>query len=76
MEASTAEIHTNEREPIRIRPAGEGSQIRATRLLDAWIAGDRQRLDYELSQWRDGDLLAEGEDGREELALRGAANDE
>ncbi len=69
MEASTAEIHASGREPIRIRQTGEGSQVRAARLLDAWIAGDRQQLDYELGQWRDDDLLSEREDGREELLL-------
>lgn len=69
MEASTAEIQTSGREPILIRQTGESSQVRAARLLDPWIAGDRQRLDFELSQWRDCDQLAEREDGREELLL-------
>src|ERR1700761_3384089 len=29
-------------------------ELRAGRLLDAWIAGDRRGLDHELNQWRKG----------------------
>jgi len=52
-----------------VRRVKTETQIRAARLLDAWIAGDRRRLDYELSQWHEGDFAAQGEDGREELLL-------
>lgn len=51
------------------------TQIRAGRLLDAWIAGDRRRLDYELSRCQERDFPARGnedrdcEDGSEELLL-------
>jgi hypothetical protein len=71
MEASAVEIDVNETDRTRIRRYGETNQVRAASLLDAWIAGDRQRLDYELNEWREGDLAMEGEgdDSREELLL-------
>ena len=45
------------------------SRVLAARLLDAWIAGDRRRLCYELSLWREGELAAESGDDRWELLL-------
>jgi hypothetical protein len=70
MEVSAVEIDVNESNQTRIRRS-ETTQVRAARLLDAWIAGDRLRLDYELSQWREGDLAMDGEggDSRKELLL-------
>jgi hypothetical protein len=76
MDSSALEIEMSERGHSGARPVRESSQIRAARLLDAWIAGDRERLDFELSQWRDGDLVMRGspsassnDDGRDELLL-------
>ena len=42
------------------------TSARAARLLDAWVGGDRGRLDYELSQFRMGDSPMEADD-REDL---------
>jgi hypothetical protein len=76
MGLSMVEICRDEQEQhTPVRRVKTETQIRAARLLDAWIAGDRHRLDYELSHWREGDFAAqgedgeEGEDGREELLL-------
>ena len=66
---SVAELDLYQQENTAIQRTGTETQIRASRLLDAWIAGDRQRLDYELSHWREGDFAMEGDDGREELLL-------
>ena len=60
METSTAGLYTIQR---------ERSRVRAARLLDAWIAGDRRRLDHELSYHVDGDPAQNHEDEREELLL-------
>jgi hypothetical protein len=38
------------------------TSARAARLLDAWVGGDRGRLDYELSQFRKGDCPIEADD--------------
>jgi hypothetical protein len=68
MATSMAVIQGYEHEPIAVRRTKTGTQIRAARLLDAWIAGDRRRLDYELKRWRSGDVaVSEGIDGRAEL---------
>jgi hypothetical protein len=72
MDASAAELHTNE---VGLSPdlqTRESTRARAARLLDAWVAGDRQRLAFELNNLavQGGECEdAENEDGREELLL-------
>ena len=51
---------------LRTRTA---NQAQAAQLLDAWIAGDRRRLDQIFSQFRETDLIGEGQGDREELLL-------
>ena len=70
MDASAVELHTNEPGRDRDLQSRESTRVRAARLLDAWVAGDRQRLAFELNsltaQGEECDDL-ENEDGREEL---------
>jgi hypothetical protein len=42
-------------------------QAQAAQLREAWIAGDRCRLDRILAHFRETDLIGEGQDEREEL---------
>jgi hypothetical protein len=72
MDASAVEFHLNESGQVRVLQPRDSSRLRAARLLDAWVSGDRRRLTRELS-----DLAAPGSgceggetnDGREELLL-------
>ena len=49
------------------RPAS--TQLKARRLLDSWVSGDRQRLELELRLWQAGRraAVAMDDDGREDL---------
>ena len=68
METNTGELHakTHESQPCR-RSARTGSQVQAAQLLDAWVAGDRRRLDHLFNQCREENFIGERQDGREEL---------
>jgi hypothetical protein len=45
------------------------TQLKAARLLDSWISGDRRGLDHELNDWREGRLIETDptDEGREDL---------
>jgi hypothetical protein len=64
---NSQEIHVVEYTADRALRARTVTQLKATRLLDAWVAGDRRALEYELSQWRAMDLEIEGAEEREHL---------
>jgi hypothetical protein len=67
MEISLVETRVNKDEQVTVLCAPLNSQILATRLLDAWIAGDYRRLDYELRPWKQDDFHAGDEDDRLEV---------
>jgi hypothetical protein len=71
MEAAAVGFEQNIPGQAGVPAVFETTRVRAARLLDAWIAGDRQRLNFELSHWREGDLAMndEGHGGRGELLL-------
>jgi hypothetical protein len=67
MEISLVEIRGNKDEQVAVLGAPLKSQILAARLLDAWIAGDCRRLNYELRQWNQDDFHVGDEDDRLEV---------
>lgn len=54
---------------IDTAPPPVSTQLKARRLLDSWVSGDRQRLELELRLWQEVRLepVAADDDGREDL---------
>jgi hypothetical protein len=67
MFTSSATIELSEGDNMAAEDESQATHLRAIRLLDPWIAGDRRRLDYEMRQWNEGTFELDGDDGRAEL---------
>jgi hypothetical protein len=66
---NSQEIHAVACTTDRASRTRTATQLKATRLLDAWVAGDRRALEFELNQWRAIDLGIESGEEREYLLL-------
>jgi hypothetical protein len=64
MFTNSATIEHSEGDIMAPEDESQTTHLRAVRLLDPWIAGDRRRLDYEMRQWSEGGFELDGDDGR------------